>query len=89
MDKQRRKKMKKKITAILIGSLVLLVIMAGNTIANGSNGYEDSAPNSGDCIPDGSGYEPPNGPNGDGSGSGHNSPAPNSGDGVPDGSGWE
>jgi len=82
--------MKKKIIAILAGSLVLLVIMTGNSMANGNaNGYEESAPNSGDCIPDGSGYKPPNGPNGDGSGSGHNSPAPNSGDGVPDGSGWE
>jgi hypothetical protein len=82
--------MKKKIIAILTGSLVLLVIMAGNSIANGNtNGYEDSSPNSGDGVPDGSGYDPPNGPNSDGSGSGHNSPAPNSGDGVPDGSGWE
>ena len=72
--------------AILAGGLVLLVIMAGNSIANG---YKESAPNSGDCIPDGSGYDPPNGPNGDGSGSGHTSPAPNSGDGVPDGPGWE
>ena len=82
--------MKKKIIATIVGSLVLLVIVTGNSIANGNDyGYEESAPNSGDCIPDGSGYDPPNGPNGDGSGSGHNSPAPNSGDGVPDGSGWE
>ena len=43
------------------------------------------APNSGDGIPDGSGWEtvPPTGTN---SGPG---PAPNSGDGIPDGSGWE
>ena len=81
--------MKKKIIAILAGSLVLLVVMAGNSIAGNDYGYEGPAPNSGDCIPDGSGYDPPNGPSGDGSGSGHNSPAPNSGDGVPDGSGWD
>ncbi len=44
------------------------------------------APNSGDCVPDGSGFVVPNGPNGGidpGKG-----PAPNSGDGIPDGSGF-
>ncbi|MDD2836658.1 MAG: hypothetical protein PHY05_11000 [Methanothrix sp.] len=43
------------------------------------------APNSGDCIPDGSGMDDPlNGnPNANSPG-----PAPNSGDGVPDGSGF-
>ena len=42
------------------------------------------APNSGDGISDGSGWEVP--PKGANSGPG---PAPNSGDGIPDGSGWE
>ncbi len=49
---------------------------ANNAIAPGP------APNSGDGIPDGSGFD---GPNGDGSGVG---PAPNAGDGVSDGSGF-
>ena len=82
--------MNKKIKAIVIGSLVLLVFMAGDSLAKGTNnGYEESAPNSGDGSSDGSGYDSPNGPNGDGSlGSGHNFPAPHSGDGIPDGSGW-
>lgn len=81
--------MNKKIVGIVIGSLVLLVFMTSNSIANGTNGYEGSAPNSGDGFPDGSGYDSPNGPSGDGSsGSGHDSPAPNSGDGISNGSGW-
>ena len=47
------------------------------------------APNSGDGIPDGSGFDAPTGPNGNvGSGSGHMEPAPNSGDGIPDCSGF-
>ena len=47
------------------------------------------APNSGDCVPDGSGFDAPNGANGNiGSGSGPLGPAPNSGDGIPDGSGF-
>jgi hypothetical protein len=43
------------------------------------------APNSGDCIPDGSGFDQPNRNNQDNIGKG---PAPNSGDGIPDGSGF-
>jgi hypothetical protein len=39
------------------------------------------APNSGDGVPDGSGFDPR--PSGSGMG-----PAPNSGDGIPDGSGF-
>lgn len=82
--------MNKKILELLIGSLVLMVFMAGNSIANEPNGYEESAPNSGDGTSDGSGYDSPNGPNGDeSSGFGHHSPAPNSGDGISDGSGWQ
>ena len=43
-----------------------------------------SAPNSGDCVSDGSGFDQPN-RSGNSSGNG---PAPNSGDGIPDGSGF-
>lgn len=42
------------------------------------------APNAGDGVPDGSGFEIPPGPVGEGDPFG---PAPNSGDGIPDGSG--
>jgi len=48
--------MNKKIVGIIIGSLVLLVFMASNSIANETNGHEGSAPNSGDGNPDGSGW---------------------------------
>ena len=44
------------------------------------------APDSGDGVPDGSGFDQPNWQNKDTSGMG---PAPNSGDGVPDGSGFD
>lgn len=63
-----------------------------------------SAPNSGDCIPDGSGFDngayrdeygAPNSGDGIPDGSGYDKGAdrdehgaPNSGDGIPDGSGW-
>ena len=62
---------------------------AGNSSVQGGFG---PAPNSGDCSPDGSGFDAPNGPNGVGStdaGHGHMGPAPNSGDGDPDGSGFD
>ena len=71
--------MKKK-TIVIITFLVMGIIgIAGYAMADGNG----PAPNSGDCIPDGSGFETPNGP---GYGPG---PAPNSGDGIPDGPGWE
>jgi len=65
---------------ILIACLVIvLVVTAGIAAAEGMG----PAPDSGDCIPVGSGFESPNGEqNGPG-------PAPNSGDGIPDGPGWE
>ncbi len=57
---------------------ILAFALAGTALAG--NGYMEPAPQSGDCIPDGSGFD------GDvGSGVG---PAPNSGDGIPDGSGF-
>ena len=61
-------------------------------LSRGASGPMGPAPNSGDCIPDGSGFGGPNGPNGtgaQGSGNGPMGPAPNSGDGIPDGSGFD
>ena len=50
------------------------------------SGPAGPAPNSGDGVPDGSGFDGSNGPNG-GTDEGQG-PAPNSGDGVPDRSGF-
>ena len=59
--------------------VILIVSIAGTVLAAG-NGYMEPAPESGDGVPNGSGFD------GDvGSGPG---PAPNSGDGIPDGSGF-
>jgi hypothetical protein len=70
----------------IIGLAVLLLFVAsvfcGTVAAANSFG---PAPNSGDCIPDGSGFDQPNQQNSDNGGMG---PAPNSGDGIPDGSGF-
>ena len=71
--------MKRKTLVIVACVVIGLVSFAGSAMAAGMG----PAPNSGDCIPDGSGFETPNG---QGYGPG---PAPNSGDGVPDGPGWE
>lgn len=65
---------------ILVVCLVLGIVgIVGTAMAAGP------APNAGDCIPDGSGFENQGGPNGEGYGPG---PAPNAGDGIPDGPGW-
>ena len=81
--------MKRKTTVILVGLLIISFIFAGLSIAGANNGNEEPADNSGDGVPDGSGYDSPNGPNGNNdSGNGNCEPAPNSGDGVSDGSGW-
>ena len=67
-------------TMVIVACLVIgLVGIAGYAMATGMG----PAPNSGDEIPDGSGFDSPNGL---GNGPG---PAPNSGDGVSDGPGWE
>jgi len=59
--------------------VILVVAIAGTVLADG-NGYMEPAPESGDGVPNGSGFD------GDvGAGPG---PAPNSGDGIPDGSGF-
>ena len=67
---------------ILVSLLVVSVIIAGNSIAGGDNGFTEPPETSGDGEPDGSGIYESNGLNfGPG-------PAPNSGDGIPDGPGW-
>lgn len=77
--------MKKLICILAIAAMLAMTVFCATAAA--SNAY-GPAPNSGDCIPDGSGFEEPNGPNADGSGVGQVGPAPNSGDGIPDGSGF-
>ena len=72
----------RKIVGIAVLLLVLTSMACGLAAAANSVG---PAPNSGDCIPDGSGFDHPNWQNDDSPGRG---PAPNSGDGVPNGSGF-
>ena len=74
--------MRRSVTLLLTALLVLFTAVAVLASADGP------APNSGDGISDGSGFETPPGPEGDGSGDAFG-PAPNAGDGVPDGSGLE
>jgi hypothetical protein len=70
--------LKKALFALLIVA-ALCVFTTSVAFASGE-GYMEPAPQSGDGIPEGSGFD------GDvGSGRG---PAPNSGDGIPDGSGF-
>jgi len=69
--------MKKVIVLILI---VTFLVFSFGVMVIAKSGPAGPAPNSGDCIPNGSGFEEPFG-NGTGG-------APNSGDGIPDGSGW-
>jgi len=66
-----------------------LVLTISSIAFADSSGPLGPNPQAGDGIPDGSGFDGPNGANGDvGSGSGPVGPAPNSGDGIPDGSGF-
>jgi hypothetical protein len=76
---------KKLLVPIIV--LTLLLVTAGTALAAGS-GPLGPNPDAGDCDPDGSSLDSPNGPNGAISGSGPVGPAPNSGDGIPDGSGF-
>ena len=71
-----------KIVGVLLVLLVFASIVFGVVAAENSIG---PAPNSGDGIPDNSGFDQPNWQNEDSPGVG---PAPNSGDGIPDGSGF-
>jgi len=70
----KEEEMKKIIALILV--VIFLVFSFGSMVI----ASRDPAPNSGDCIPGGSGFEEP-------AGSGRG-PAPNSGDGISDGPGW-
>jgi len=77
-------KMKTIITATFF--VIGIVGIVGNAMAAGMG----PAPNSGDCIPDGSGFESTNGPNGlVDSCNGHCGSVSNSGDCIPDGSGFD
>ncbi|MBU0596435.1 hypothetical protein KJ567_07115 [Candidatus Bipolaricaulota bacterium] len=69
----------RKVLVLLVMSLLVFSVFAA-----AANGNDGPAPNAGDGISDGSGFEAPVGPIGDGDAIG---PAPNSGDGIPDGSG--
>jgi hypothetical protein len=78
--------MKRKTMLIVMCLVIVIVGIAGNAIADGMG----PTPNSGDCNPDGSGFDSPMGPNyEDFTGNGHGGPAPNSGDENPDGPGWD
>ena len=63
--------------------LLVAVLVLGTVAVQAGPG---PAPNSGDGVTDGSGFDVPPGPIGDGDPFG---PAPNGGDGVPDGSGMD
>ena len=68
-----------------VSALMMVIVLAFSVIAlAGSNGNLAAAPNSGDGVSDGSGFDIVPGSNGVGDAFG---PAPNSGDGIPDGSG--
>ena len=73
---------------IIVFVVITMLAFSGISMACG-NGNLCPAPNSGDGVSDGSGYDSPNGPSGnDTNDEGTKGPAPNSGDGVPDGSGF-
>ena len=80
--------MKRLLTILTI--ILFLTASAGMVIAQYS-GHQEPAPNAGDGVPDGSGFDAPNGPDGNdsASASGPAGPAPNAGDGIPDGSGFD
>lgn len=75
---------KKLYYVILIAAIVNMVVFSGFAVAD-NIGF-GPAPNSGDCVSDGSGFDRTDWPN---DGSPATGPAPNSGDGIPDGSGFE
>ena len=72
--------MKKAMFALLI--VAALCVFTTSVAFAGGYGHVEPAPNAGDCIPNGSGFDF-DGEVGLGPG-----PAPNAGDGVPDGSGF-
>jgi hypothetical protein len=80
------KDMKKARLTTLLSFILIVGLMFMYAFCAGSAKEEHGpAPNSGDGIPDGSGYDRSNWQNDHSSGMG---PAPNSCDGVPDGSGF-
>jgi hypothetical protein len=70
---------------IIIVAIIAIIIAGVAIVSAGNHGiHHGLAPNSGDCIPDGSGFT-----SFDGQGPGYGpGPAPNSHDGIPDGPGW-
>ena len=72
----------KRSTLLILLSTALIASLTVSTVLSDTHG---PAPNSGDGVPDGSGYERTDWPNECSPGKG---PAPNSGDGIPDGSGF-
>ena len=64
---------------VVICLVMFLAVNAGSAIG-GDYGQDGPAPNSGDGVSDGSGFDGPDSPG--------KGPAPNSGDGVSDGSGF-
>lgn len=64
-----------RLISVVVVAALLVLSLAGVAFAG-----MGPAPNSGDGVPDGSGFEAPNGQGVFG--------APNAGDGIPDGSGW-
>ncbi len=66
---------------------MMVVVSVFSIMAAAGNGNLSAAPNSGDGVSDGSGFDIVPGSNSDGAGNAVG-PAPNSGDGVPDGSGF-
>jgi hypothetical protein len=76
----------KKLMALALVAMFLIVPLAH--AGSDKAGPYGPAPNAGDGIPDGSGFDGPNGPNAE-SPNDSKGPAPNAGDGIPDGSGFD
>ena len=80
------KDLKKAKLAILLSTILIASVIGMHVLyASAATEAPGPAPNSGDCIPDGSGFDHSDWPNNDSPGIG---PAPNSGDCIPDGSGF-
>ena len=77
--------LKKARLAILLSTILIISLTCIHALGKNTDPVSPGpAPNSGDGIPDGSGFA-----SFDGQGPGYGpGPAPNSGDGVPDGPGW-
>ena len=80
--------MKKFISVVFVVLIIGIIVTPAICGASEQSGPAGPAPNSGDGVPDGSGFDGSNGPNGN-SGDPGTGPAPNSGDGISDGSGMD